>query len=83
METTFAYDAWGKQGTVTLSGKQGTVTLSIAIADVLWQADAMVRAARIIVAAAAHHVTQRGNHGQDVFFIEDDRRFYLSVVVPE
>ncbi len=26
----------------------------------------------------AHHVTQRGNNRQDVFFVEDDRRVYLS-----
>lgn len=26
----------------------------------------------------AHHVTQRGNNRQDVFFVDDDRRQYLS-----
>ena len=26
----------------------------------------------------AHHITQRGNNRQDVFFVEDDRRVYLS-----
>jgi len=25
-----------------------------------------------------HHVTQRGNNRQDVFFTDDDRRFYLE-----
>lgn len=31
-----------------------------------------------MVPGAAHHVTQRGNYRQDVFFAEDDRRMYLS-----
>ena len=25
-----------------------------------------------------HHVTQRGNNRQDVFFVDDDRRVYLE-----
>lgn len=40
----------------------------------------MARTARVIVPGAAHHVTQRGNYGQDVFFTEDDRRFYLATL---
>jgi putative transposase len=27
-----------------------------------------------------HHVTQRGNNRQDVFFVDDDRRFYLDLL---
>ena len=27
-----------------------------------------------------HHVTQRGNNRQDVFFTDDDRRFYLDLL---
>jgi putative transposase len=38
----------------------------------------MPRAARIVVPGVAHHVTQRGNNRQDVFFTDDDRRFYLK-----
>ena len=34
----------------------------------------MARQARIVVPGAAHHVPQRGNYGQDVFFTEEDRR---------
>jgi putative transposase len=38
----------------------------------------MARQARIVVPGVAHHVTQRGNYRQDVFFTDDDRRVYLS-----
>jgi putative transposase len=27
-----------------------------------------------------HHVTQRGNNRQPVFFSDDDRRFYLALL---
>ena len=38
----------------------------------------MARQARIVLPGVAHHITQRGNNRQDVFFVEDDRRVYLS-----
>jgi putative transposase len=38
----------------------------------------MGRQARIVIPGVAHHVTQRGNYRQDVFFTDDDRRVYLS-----
>ena len=38
----------------------------------------MPRVARIVVPHYAHHVTQRGNNRQDVFFVDDDRRAYLA-----
>ena len=38
----------------------------------------MARSARIVVPGAAHHVTQRGNDRQAVFFEEDDRLRYLA-----
>ncbi len=38
----------------------------------------MPRTARIVVPGAYHHVTQRGNNKQDVFFVDDDRRAYLQ-----
>jgi len=38
----------------------------------------MPRQARIVLPGVAHHVTQRGNNRQDVFFVEDDRRVYLA-----
>ncbi len=33
----------------------------------------MPRYARLVVPALAHHITQRGNNRQDVFFVDDDR----------
>lgn len=40
----------------------------------------MPRLARIVVADQPHHVTQRGNNRQDVFFVDDDRRTYLDLL---
>ena len=38
----------------------------------------MARFARIVVAGLPHHVVQRGNRRQPVFFEEEDRRVYLN-----
>jgi putative transposase len=38
----------------------------------------MTRVARIVVPETPHHVTQRGNNRQDVFFTDGDREFYLE-----
>ncbi len=32
------------------------------------------------MAGCAHHITQRGNNRQDVFFVDDDRRVYLELL---
>ena len=40
----------------------------------------MPRVARIVITKAAHHITQRGNNRQDVFFVDDDRRVYLELL---
>jgi len=32
------------------------------------------------VAGCAHHITQRGNNRQDVFFVDDDRHVYLQLL---
>jgi putative transposase len=40
----------------------------------------MPRVARTVVAGGAHHLTQRGNNRQDVFFVDDDRRVYLELL---
>lgn len=40
----------------------------------------MPRTARIVVPNVPHHITQRGNNRQDVFFVDDDRRVYLSIL---
>jgi putative transposase len=38
----------------------------------------MPRVARIVLPGWPHHLTQRGNNQQDVFFVDDDRRAYLA-----
>ncbi len=40
----------------------------------------MPRTARIVIAGEPHHITQRGNNRQDVFFVDDDRRVYLEIL---
>ncbi len=40
----------------------------------------MTREARAVVVGVPHHVTQRGNNRQDVFFVADDRRQYLGML---
>jgi putative transposase len=39
----------------------------------------MPRIARIVLPGWAHHVTQRGNHRQTVFYCEHDRQVYLDL----
>ena len=38
----------------------------------------MPRVARVVIPGCPHHITQRGNNRQDVFFVDDDRRAYLE-----
>ncbi len=38
----------------------------------------MPRLARAAIPGVPHHVVQRGNNRQDVFFVDDDRRAYLG-----
>lgn len=40
----------------------------------------MPRVARIVIPDLPHHVTQRGNNRQDVFFTDDDYRVYLGIL---
>ena len=40
----------------------------------------MPRVARIVVPGMPHHITQRGNNRQDVFFIDADRSLYLTLL---
>lgn len=40
----------------------------------------MPRLARIVVEDVPHHIVQRGNNRQDVFFVNDDRRVYLEIL---
>ncbi len=40
----------------------------------------MPRIARAIAVGCAHHITQRGNNRQDVFFVDEDRQVYLELL---
>lgn len=40
----------------------------------------MSRIARAVAVGVPHHITQRGNNRQDVFFVDDDRRTYLDIL---
>jgi putative transposase len=40
----------------------------------------MPRIARIVLKDVPHHITQRGNNQQDVFFVADDRTVYLELL---
>ena len=40
----------------------------------------MPRNARIVIPDIAHHITQRGNNRQDVFFADDDRQKFLELL---
>ena len=40
----------------------------------------MPRAARVVVEGVPHHITQRGNNRQDVFLVDEDRRYYLEIL---
>lgn len=50
----------------------GTVPLSAS--------EEMARPARIVVPGVPHHVVQRGNRRQNLFFDDGDRRFYLKLL---
>lgn len=43
----------------------------------------MARLARVVVADVPHHVTQRGNRRQPVFFGDDDYRLYLGLLAEQ
>jgi REP element-mobilizing transposase RayT len=43
----------------------------------------MPRVARVVIPKCPHHVTQRGNNRQDVFFVDDDRASYLGLLREE
>ena len=40
----------------------------------------MARLARVVIPGVSHHVTQRGNRRQQVFFSDGDYRLYLSLL---
>ena len=40
----------------------------------------MPRLARIVAPGFPHHIAQRGNNQQDVFFVDQDKRQYLRIL---
>ncbi len=42
--------------------------------------EAMPRIARVVVPGCPHHITQRGNRGEDVFVNDDQRRRYMDLL---
>ena len=40
----------------------------------------MSRQARVVAEGVPHHITQRGNNRQDVFLLDEDRRFYIETL---
>ena len=40
----------------------------------------MARMARIVIPGCPHHITQRGNRRQNVFFYDKDRQYYLDLL---
>jgi putative transposase len=40
----------------------------------------MTRLPRLVIPGYPHHITQRGNHRQRVFFSDEDRKFYLELL---
>ena len=43
----------------------------------------MPRVARIVIPNCPHHIPQRGNNCQDVFFVADDRDTYFGLLLEE
>ncbi len=43
----------------------------------------MPRVARIVIPGCPHHITQRGNNRQDVFFVDGDRVRYLEILAEQ
>jgi putative transposase len=43
----------------------------------------MPRFARVVIPDCPHHITQRGNNRQDVFFVEDDYTVYLELLTEQ
>ena len=40
----------------------------------------MPRTGRIVAEGLPHHITQRGNYGQDIFLDREDSERYLSLI---
>ena len=66
--------------TVHLIGITVTVHL-IAVPLRMWYSEVMARLARLVVPGLPHHVTQRGNGRQKVFFSDEDYALYRRLLV--
>ena len=40
----------------------------------------MAREARVVAEGVPHHITQRGNNRQNVFLLDEDRRYYIETL---
>ncbi len=40
----------------------------------------MAGAARVVAEGVPHHITQRGNNRQNIFLLDEDRRFYIEAL---
>jgi len=40
----------------------------------------MARAARVVAEGVPHHITQRGNNRQNIFLLDEDRRFCIEAL---
>ena len=60
----------------------GTVTRFLWFTNVILQVTLLImpRLARIVVPGIPHHITQRGNNKQDVFFVDQDKWAYLRIL---
>lgn len=46
----------------------------------IWHNHPVPRIARVVAVGAPHHVTQRGNNRQQIFFTDLDRRVYMTLL---
>lgn len=60
--------------------KKATVYLIVVLRGLPMDNSIMARVARLVVPGIPHHVTQRGNRHQDVFFGREDYRTYLELL---
>ena len=65
-----------------MGGKCGDVTRVLCLTGIgpFCRLRLMPRRARIVIPDCPHHVTQRGNRREDVFFTDADRRRHLELL---
>src|SRR5437764_5697439 len=70
----------GQPITSNKASNKGTDAFSMRVQPTSANCRFMPRRARVIVPGVAHHVTQRGNNRQQVFYSLDDRSLYLDLL---